>query len=362
MPATNGLKKLLVVLEAGDSLPSGVIRGLAYERLFAENGFDAKFVSRRPARLFEKKAFPLRSFFNLPPVRNRLMNRAIALNENRIRKLARDVDVIYLNKVSSPTLLQDLLKDKHARIVYDFGDAIWLQEWSAPELNEVLREVDAVTTDNEVTASYVRRVNPNCVVIPDAPALHAFDERRVELSQKPDDRVVLGWLGSPATAYNLYVIWEALEELFRRHNNLHLRLVGTGHDLRLVPQFENVKFSSVPFYDQSKMVEEVFGMHIGLFPLQDVERCRMRGVFKATNYMCGEAAVVASPVGQCTDFIKDGVNGMLAATKVEWIQKLELLILDRDLRQRLAANGLATVRENFRVEQSFAMLKQVLGN
>lgn len=356
------MKKLLVVLEAGDSLPSGVIRGLAYERLFAEHGFDARFVSRRPARLFETNKFPLRQLFAFPPLRNRLVSRTTALNESRIRRLARDVDVIYLNKISSHSLLQDLLKHKHARIVYDFGDAIWLQEWAETELNEVLRQVDAVTTDNEVTASYVRRVNPNCVVIPDAPALHAFDARRAELSRKPTDRVVIGWLGSPGTAYNLYVIWEALEELFKRHQHLHLRLVGTGNDLRLLPEFEHVRFSCVPFYDQAKMVEEVFGMHIGLFPLQDVERCQMRGVFKATNYMSGEAVVVASPVGQCADFIEDGVNGMLAAMKEEWIAKLEQLIFDEALRLRLAASGLASVRANFRVEQSFAKLKAVLNN
>lgn len=354
------MKKLLVVLEAGDSLPSGVIRGLAYEQLFAQHGFDATFVSRRPARLFETDKFPLRQLFHFPPLRNRLMGRAVAFNENRIRRLAREADVVYLNKVSSPGLLQDLLKSKHARIVYDFGDAIWLQEWSASELNEVLRQVDAVTTDNEVTASYVRQVNPNCIVVPDAPALQAFDQRRAELNQKPNYAIVLGWLGSPTTAYNLYVIWEALEEVFKRHEHLHLRLVGTGRDLRLLPEFEKVKFSCVPFYDQTRMVEEVFGMHIGLFPLQDVERCRMRGVFKATNYMSGEAAVIASPVGQCAEFIADGVNGLLATTKAEWIEKLERLILDRELRQRLAESGLATVRANFGVEQSFAKLKQVL--
>jgi glycosyltransferase involved in cell wall biosynthesis len=354
------LKKLLVVLEAGDSLPSGVIRGLAYEGLFAENGFDAQFVSRRPGRLFKTSKFPLRQLLDFAPLRNSLVSRLTARNENRIRKLARGADVIYLNKVSSQSLLQDLLKARHARIVYDFGDAIWLQEWSASELNEVLRQMDAVTTDNEVTADYVRRVNPNCVVIPDAPALDAFDARRSELRQKPTDRVVLGWLGSPGTAYNLYVIWEALEELFKRRANLHLRLVGTGNDLRLLPEFENVKFSSVPFYDQPQMVEEVFGMHIGLFPLQDVERCRMRGVFKATNYMSGEAAVIASPVGQCADFIQDGCNGMLAASKEEWVEKLEKLIAEEALRRRLAENGLASVRANFRVEQSFAKLKEVL--
>ena len=194
----------------------------------------------------------------------------------------------------------------------------------------MLQKVDAVTTDNEVTASYVRSLNTPCIVIPDAPALDAFDQKRAELNKKPTDRIVLGWLGSPGTAYNLFVVWEALEELFKRHNNLHLRLVGTGNDSRFIPEFEKVKFSCVPFYNQASMVEEVFGMHIGIFPLQNVERCQMRGVFKATNYMSGEAAVVASPVGQCPDFIKDGVNGMLAATTEEWIENSKL-ILDADL-------------------------------
>ena len=354
------MKKLLVVLEAGDSLPSGVIRGLAYEQLFAENGFEAQFVSRRPARLFENRRFPFRRLLDFAPLRNRLLSRAIAVNEKRICRLARTVDVIYLNKVSSPGLLEELLQTRQARIVYDFGDAIWLQEWPASKLDEVLRQVDAVTTDNEVTATYVRRINPRCVVIPDAPALDAFDARRSELSRKPEDRIVLGWLGSPATAYNLYVVWEALEELFRRHDNLHLRLVGTGNDLRLIPEFENVKFSCVPAYDQARMVEEVFGMHIGLFPLQDVERCQMRGVFKATNYMSGEAAVIASPVGQCADFIRDGVNGLLAAGKEQWIDKLEQVIFDAGLRRGLVENGLACVRENFRLEHSFDKLKRVL--
>jgi glycosyltransferase involved in cell wall biosynthesis len=108
------------------------------------------------------------------------------------------------------------------------------------------------------------------------------------------------------------------------------------------------------------MVEEVFNMHVGLFPLQNVERCRTRGVFKATNYMCGEAVVVASPVGQCADFIEDGVNGMLAGSTQEWIEKIETLINDPALRQRLSQRGLDAVRANFRLDQSFAKLKQVL--
>jgi hypothetical protein len=94
------MKNLLVVLEAGDSLPSGIIRGLAYEDLFAQSGLQAKFIARRPVSWFETKTLGLRKLLSFPPIKNRLMSRAIALSEKRIRKLALTADIIYLNKVS----------------------------------------------------------------------------------------------------------------------------------------------------------------------------------------------------------------------------------------------------------------------
>jgi glycosyltransferase involved in cell wall biosynthesis len=220
--------------------------------------------------------------------------------------------------------------------------------------------VDAVTTDTEVTAAYVLPFNPRCTVVPDPSQVEEFDRRRAELARKPADRVVLGWLGSPHTAFNLFEIREALEELFRRHDNLHLRLVGTGGDTRLIPPFEGVRYSCRDSYDREQMIEEVFGMDVGLYPLQDEERCRVRGIGKAELYMSGEAAVVASPVGENRTFIRDGVNGLLAGTAAEWVEKLDRLVRDADLRRRLAAAGLATVRAAYRIEHSFARLEAVL--
>jgi glycosyltransferase involved in cell wall biosynthesis len=302
----------------------------------------------------------LRLVVKRPWLKNRLIEWRTRANEARILRLAGQMDIVYIDKVLSYPFVQAVCDKTSARVVYDFGDALWLDHGKQDEFNSLLKRVDAVTTDNQVTADYVRRFNPNCTVIPDAPVLETFDKRRPYFVAKPSDEITLGWIGSPATAYNLYLIWDALEELFARHSKLHLRLVGIGNDLQLIPPFEKVRFSYRPFYDQGEMVEEIFGMHVGLFPLQNVERCRTRGIFKATNYMCGEAVVVASPVGQCAEFIKDGVNGMLAGSTQEWIDKLEMLIHDAGLRRRLAQNGLETVRANFRVDQSFAKLSEVL--
>jgi glycosyltransferase involved in cell wall biosynthesis len=267
-----------------------------------------------------------------------------------------------MSKILSYSLVHALRRETNARLVYDFGDALWLVENTSEEFNEVLRSVDAVTTDNELTAEYVRSFNPNCVVIPDTPQIEEFDKRRAELGNKPDDRITLGWIGTPGTAYNLYQIWEALEVVFQRHPELNLRLLGIGNNLHYVPPFEKVRFSYLASYNQAQMIEEVFKMHIGLFPLQDIEKSKVRGVLKALVYMSGQASVITSPVGQCVDVIKDGVNGFLASSTEEWIDKLELLIGDRGLRDRLAQKGLEKVRSQFRLDQSFSKLEKVLLN
>lgn len=353
-------KRLLVVLESSNRSASSVVRGLAYRDLFSSNGYSADYQHRLPGGL--------RNFLGKVPTAGRrllgssgleagLVKVATKTNEQRIISRARNCDVVYLQKITSVSFIKEICKKTSARVVYDFVDAMWLDHNG---FNELLKTVDAVTTDNELIAKYVRSHNSNCTVVPDAPALEEFDKRRSQLRQKPGDKIVLGWLGSKATAFNLYLIWEALEELSQRYPQLHLRLVGTGEDLRRIPKFERVQFSYLPTYNEAEMISEVFGMHIGLFPLQDVERCRMRGVLKATNYMCGEAVVVTSPVGQCVDLIQDGVNGMIASTTQEWIDKLELLIKDEMLRRKLSDNGLKTVRSDFRLDQSFAKLKQVL--
>jgi glycosyltransferase involved in cell wall biosynthesis len=360
------MKRLLVILEAGDRWPSGVVRGLAYRDLFASHGFSTNFEARQPLRMMDWIA-------GLPPIchrgfirlfiRDRLMGLANRASERRLLKLASNADIVYLSKVRSYPLIRALCSETQARVVYDFGDALWLApDSNSEQFHEALRKVDAVTTDNELTADYVRSFNASCTVIPDAPQVEEFDKRRAELRNKPDDRIILGWIGMPSTAYNLYVIWEALEELFRRHPNLHLRLVGVGDDLRNLPPFEKVRFSYRPSYNQAEMIEEVFKMHIGLFPLQNVEKSRVRGVLKAAIYMSGEACVVGSPVGQCVDVIQDGVNGLLAHSTQEWIDKLEILITDPHLRHRIVQNGLETVRSQFRLDQSFAKLKNVLLN
>ncbi len=357
--------KVLAVLEAGDRYPSGIVRALIYKDLFARDGLDVEFVPRQPLAARDFVADPpwiLRRIVWRQRVKREILRRAEIRSEADIVRKAASVDVVYLSKVTSLPLYRALRAGTRTRIVFDFGDAVWLYDdgRNEAEFQEVLRTVDAVTTDNEETADYVRRFNPRCTVIPDPPQLEEFDRRRASHPKRTDGEVILGWIGTPSTLYNLYAIWEALEEIGRRFPNVSLRLVGAGHDPNLRPAFENIRYSIRPSYDQSTMIDEIFGMDVGLFPLQNVYRSRVRGVLKGTVYMSGEAAVVASPVGQVQDVIVHGKNGLLATTHDEWVAALERLIVDADFRRRLTEGGLETVRHDFTTERSWALLRDVL--
>jgi glycosyltransferase involved in cell wall biosynthesis len=357
------VSRLLVVTEAGDAFPSGVIRAMIYRDLFAGRGYHAEFASRLLP--------PLRRWIETPPRAaaplvtgqpGRIVyaaERAIArVRERGLLARAAAADVVYLAKVTSHPFIAALRARTRARLVLDIVDALWLPRYGNARFAETLALVDAVTTDNEVTADGIRRFGRVPItVIPDSPQIEMFDARRSGVARR-QDVVTIGWVGSPGTTYNLWTVWEALERVFAQHGPVHLRLLGA--DPRALPPFERVRWTVTPRYSQADMIDEVLAMDIGLFPLQDVEACRTRGVLKAAVYMSGGAAVVASPVGLTPRLVEDGVTGLLADTAGEWTAAIERLIAEPALRARLAQAGLERVRREFTVQRAFETLCGVL--
>lgn len=339
--------RLLVILEKGFIHPSSFLRAWMFREQFSRAGYITRFANHYFAGPLLWRIKPLFDLYTY-------------LNELRLVRLARSADVVYLAKVHSHRLISMLKSRTSARLVLITGDAFWLPQYADPDLDKTLPLLDTLISDNEQTLKYLRQFNSNCVLLPDCPQIELFDAARGGIRKNAGGPVILGWVGTQSTVYNLYLIWETLERLFARHDNIHLRLVGVGSDPRLLPPFEKVRYSCLETYTQAEMVSEVLKMDIGLFPLQDVEASRVRGVLKASVYMSGEAAAVCSPVGQSADFIKEGVNGMLANTNEEWERKLELLIKDKELRRKLAKGGLETVRENFTLERAFLILRSAL--
>ncbi len=361
------MKRILVVTQVGKSHPSGFVRGYIYQDLFRAQGYDADFIDRKHSRLLkwiENPSKPFR-FLSKEPFRF-LIRVSIRVREafvdRWIVKSCTNYDVVFFSKVVTAPKLMKAVKDKGVPIVLDFVDAVWLPGRQVPTFLESVQQATRVTTDNYFNLEFSKQMNPQSSILPDPPQVEAFDAYTKNRSKKTNpETVTLGWIGSPGTLYNLFHIWEALEEISKKYPHVRLRLVGTGKDTAgRIPPFERLKVSTVASYNQAKMIEEVFLMDVGLFPLQDLDTCRARGCLKTMIYMAGGVPVVASPVGDNSTEIQDGINGFLAKDKQEWIEKLEKLILDPNLRTRVGTQGLEYVRKNYSVEACFESLVSAL--
>jgi glycosyltransferase involved in cell wall biosynthesis len=258
--------------------------------------------------------------------------------------------------------LYELLWRKGVRVVTDINDALWLPTFrneghAYDNLPSVIGRSRAVVCENRYLADYARGFNANVHIVPDAPQLELFDQVRAGF-RPPVDRVTLGWIGSSGTADNLCAIFEPLEEVFARHENLHLRVLGARP--RDLPRFEKVRLSCLPSYTHQEMIQEALQMDAGLFPLFRTTDSAARGALKARVYMSAALPVVATRWGLLPELIEHGVNGFLAESPAEWVACLERLVTQPAERAAIGLRGLTTVRQQYSRQACFERLVEAL--
>jgi hypothetical protein len=356
-------RRALIVVN-GLNEPSGTVRAEQYAPFFEQSSeWRASFIARCSQKWVQRSN---RTNRPTAPLIVPLVHRPVAAytkhweqkREDEIVSLAAGVDLVYLVKVSHLPLYRRLVALGRPVVIADFNDGLWLPAFQASgwqDLDAILSTVHGVICENNHVADYARRHNPNAHVVPDSPQLDQFDRQRSRVRRDPG-RTVLGWIGSPENVGSLYRIWEPLEALMQRVPNLHLRVLGA--DRHQLPRFESVSWSARPRFNQATMIEEALAFDIGLFPMFHTGDGLARGNLKAMIYMSAEAAALCEDYGENRALISDGVNGALAGSMDQWLQKMEWLATDRTARASIAARGLQTIRERFAPDVVFEELQR----
>ena len=84
---------------------------------------------------------------------------------------------------------------------------------------------------------------------------------------------------------------------------------------------------------------ELASFHLGVLPQPDDAWARGKCAFKALLYMATGLPVVASRVGMNLEVVVDGETGYCVDGDEEWVEALERLVDDPDLRRDLGARG-----------------------
>ena len=320
--------KVLFVLNPKHGHATAKIRGTIYEDILNRSGWTVDYVSIS-SNIFSPELDRYRK------------------SEEEIIRISRLYDIVYLLKINSFNFIKKLKKETQARIVFDLTDALWRPNFrkSWIFLEEIMQMSDAVFSENEYVCGYAGRYNDHVFSLPACTQTEKFDELRKKTPKKSNGKVTIGWIGSEPTITAIYSIIKPLEKLFSKYPQLELRILGCS-DPKLKRRLKNIRFSVLSEYSEADMIREALAMDIGLFPPpSDTDDYRIRGALKGMIYMSAGIPAVCLNAGDSSKMIIDGVNGILINDEKEWETKIEDLILDPTLREKMGERAYESIKQ-----------------
>lgn len=261
-------------------------------------------------------------------------------------------DVVFIHLEAfpiGPPLIEWALAARQTPIVFDMDDAIFLSRDSAAhpiikwlrmpqKVSAILRWSRYVITCNDYLREYAERFSPRVSVIPTCVDVQQF---HVPAHRPLRPRPLIGWVGSHSTASYLEMLKPVLARLATRVD-FTFKIVGSTQPFHL----PGVDIVQEP-WTLATEVSSFQQLDIGVYPLPTAPWVLGKTGFKTVQYMAVGVPCVVSDVGRNREIVQDGINGFLARSEDDWVEKLGQLLADPSLRIRLGVAGRHTVEERF---------------
>lgn len=239
------------------------------------------------------------------------------------------------------------------KIIYDFDDAIWLRDVSeansflswlkrSKKTSKIISYSHCVIAGNAYLAAYAQKFNNNVVIIPTT-----IDNNYHITEEKKEDKnvITIGWTGSVTTNKHLEMIIPVFKKIKLRYGKMVEFLMISNSPIK--NNEIDIKYIS---WNKDSEIDDLLQFDIGIMPLPNDEWAKGKCGFKGLQYMALEVPTIMSPVGVNTEIIQDRVNGFLADSEEEWIEKLSALIESKELRAKIGKAGRKTIEEKYSVE------------
>lgn len=249
------------------------------------------------------------------------------------------------------TFFEKRFAKSKAKLVFDFDDAIWLNDTSEGnsnlkwlknpgKINDIVTMADLTICGNSFLANHAKKYNTNTIIIPTTIDTKKYTSTKI----KNSDKICIGWTGSITTIKHFQEALAFLKILKQKYQDKISFKVIVDVDFE-VPEL-NLKST---IWTKESEIEELDKIDIGIMPLPDDNWSKGKCGFKGIQYMAMEKPAVMSPVGVNVDIIKHGENGFLAGSTNEWVTILSELIESENLRKKIGYAGRNTIVEKYSV-------------
>jgi len=208
---------------------------------------------------------------------------------------------------------------------------------------------------------YLRNYSKRVVYLPTAVDTDFF---KPVLKQKSDKSLILSWMGTmhrEDNVENINFLIQGFQTISAKYPQIRLEIRGEGifYDrvAGLIKKCANARVLLGPWIDPKDIPHYLETIDIGIMPLiQDTKFNRAKSPTRLFEYMAMAKPIIASCIGEVTEIIDDGVNGLLFKTKEEFIARLNDLIENENMRKELGDNARKTVLKKFSLKKIAAEL------
>jgi glycosyltransferase involved in cell wall biosynthesis len=265
-------------------------------------------------------------------------------------------DIIFIFRdalMTGSTFFEKRFGRSKAKLIFDFDDAIWLQNVSeankklsflknAEKTGTIIQLSDMIFAGNEYLKEYASQFNKNIVIVPTTIDTDLY----VAKKKNTDSPVVcIGWSGSFSTIQHFALAIPALKRIKDKYGaSVKFKIIGDAKYYCKELDTQGVAWIA------STELEDLSEIDIGVMPLPDDEWAKGKCGLKGLQYMALCIPTLMSPVGVNSEIIQDGVNGYLPATEDEWVEDISKLVENKECRIRMGNAGRQTVVDRYSVE------------
>ena len=268
----------------------------------------------------------------------------------------RKFDLVYVFMWGTPfgsSLYERLIRLLSRCVIYDIEDNVMMEQSSA--LNPITRllrgagktkylikTADHVVTSSPFLSDYARELNQKnqSTFISSSIDVMRFIPKN---NYQNKSKLTIGWTGTFSSKEYLDLLMPVFLKLAKKVE-FKLRIIGNfqysfpGIDLEVIQ------------WSKENEVQDLQGIDIGVYPLPINDWVLGKSGLKALQYMAFGLPTVATNVGTTPNIIQHMENGMLVKSEDDWIEALEMLINQPQLRESLGKKARETILMSYSIE------------
>jgi L-malate glycosyltransferase len=290
----------------------------------------------------------------------------------RLRDMTRvhQFDVVYVFMWVTPfgsSLFERLTRKLARKLIFDVEDNVLTEQALPASYNPnyliawlkgphkaryLISKADHVITSSPFLNDFCLKRNEagHCTYISSSVDTDRFLPATAYSNDRP---VVIGWTGTFSSRVYLDQLRSVFQELARRVP-YKLKVIG-NFDYQL----EGVDLEVVQWTAQRE-VADLQTFDIGVYPLPVDDWVLGKSGLKAIQYMAFGLPAVATDVGMAPRLIQSGENGILVKTNEDWLEALEALVRQPDLRRKLGQAARKSAIANYSTKAVAGHYRDVL--